>query len=115
MTESYEIDIYATETGKEPFVEWEDSLDIQTLAKIETRFARIRHGGNLGDYKVVGDGVFELRFDFGPGYRIYFGFAKEKKRLIILLVGGSKKQQSKDIKKAKEYWQDHLDRQRRKI
>lgn len=114
MTDGYEIDIYATETGKEPFVEWEDSLDVQTLARIEARFARIRQGGNLGDYDTVNDGVFELRFHFGPGYRVYFGFAKEKKQLIILLAGGTKKHQSKDIMKAQEYWQDHLSRQRRK-
>jgi len=114
MTEGYEIDIYATETGKEPFVEWEDSLDVQTIAKIEARLARIRSGGNLGDYNTVNDGVFELRFDFGPGYRVYFGFGKNKKQLIILLAGGSKRHQSKDIKKAKEYWHNHLSRDRRK-
>ena len=69
--------------------------------------ARIRNG-NLGDYDTVHEGVFEFRLDIGPGYRIYFGFGKGRKSLIILLVGGPKRSQSKDIKKAKEYWQSYL-------
>lgn len=64
--------------------------------------------GNLGDFKSVGNGVYELRFDFGPGYRIYFGFDKKKNKLIILLAGGSKRTQVKDITKAKQYWREHL-------
>jgi putative addiction module killer protein len=59
-----------------------------------------------GDYKSVGDGVFELRFSFGAGYRVYFGEVGDT--LVILLCGGSKKTQPKDIAKAKEYWQAYL-------
>ena len=54
----------------------------------------------------MGDGVFELKLDFGPGYRVYFGF--EGDVLLILLVGGNKGGQQKDIDKAIAYWRDHL-------
>jgi putative addiction module killer protein len=62
--------------------------------------------GNLGDYKSVGDGVMELRFDFGPGYRTYFGM--EGKTLVLLLIGGDKGTQRKDIKRAQELWSEYL-------
>ena len=61
--------------------------------------------GYYGDYKSVGDGVFELRFFFGPGYRIYF--AEEDDTIVILLCGGDKSTQAKDIEKAKEYLKDY--------
>jgi putative addiction module killer protein len=56
--------------------------------------------GNLGDHKSVGDGVFEMRIDYGPGYRLYF--ARSGGVVIILLIGGDKSSQVKDIKKAKQ-------------
>jgi putative addiction module killer protein len=104
----YDIEIYRTATNREPYTEWETSLDRQIRARIDARLARIRFTGNLGDFKSVHDGVFELRFDFGPGYRVYFGFDQMKSKLIILLAGGSKRHQAQDIAKAKEYWRDHL-------
>ena len=66
--------------------------------------------GNFGDIKPVGDGVFERRIDFGPGYRIYFG--REGKALVILLVGGAKKRQQRDIDRAKAYWGEYRRRKR---
>jgi len=56
--------------------------------------------GNLGDHKSLGEGVFEMRINYGPGYRLYF--TRSKGVVIILLVGGDKSSQSKDIKKAKQ-------------
>jgi putative addiction module killer protein len=106
----YEIDIYRTGTSREPYTDWEISLDRQVRTRIDARLARIRLTGNLGDFKSVSDGVYELRFDFGPGYRVYFGFDKVENKLIILLAGGSKRNQPKDIAKAKEYWRDYLSR-----
>lgn len=106
MTKPYEIGIYRTDTGKEPYTEWEESLDKASMARIDARLARIREAGNVGTCEPVGEGVFELKFDFGPGYRIYFGL--EKDTFMILLLGGSKKGQQRDINKSKEYWKDHL-------
>jgi putative addiction module killer protein len=73
--------------------------DIRAKAKILVRLKRAELG-NLGDHKFVGDRVFEMRIDYGPGYRLYF--ARSKGIVIILLVGGDKSSQSKDIKKAKQ-------------
>jgi putative addiction module killer protein len=61
--------------------------------------------GLLGDWKLVGDVVFELRIDVGPGFRIYYG--QDGKLLILLLCGGDKRTQTKDIEYAKTYWKDY--------
>lgn len=58
--------------------------------------------GNTSNVKSLGDGVFELKIDFGPGYRIYFSY--ESNAIIILLGGGTKQRQQDDIKQAKERW-----------
>jgi len=101
----YEIDYYKTEDGTAPFREWlEDLRDITGRAKIRVRIDRARLG-NLGDHKQLADGVWELRLDFGPGYRVYF--AKEENRLILLLIGGDKNTQKRDIAQATDYLQDH--------
>jgi len=73
-------------------------------AKIAIRLDRLR-AGNFGDSKSVGDGVLELRLDYGPGYRIYLG--QDNETLVILLCGGDKSSQIKDITKAKDYWTDY--------
>lgn len=64
--------------------------------------------GNFGDCKPVGEGVFELRFHFGPGYRVYYGSYQQT--IVVLLWGGDKKAQSRDVKRAQEYWKDFLRR-----
>ena len=69
-------------------------------SRINLRIRRIALTGNLGDHKPVGDGVYELRIDYGPGYRMYF--AQRGKEIILLLIGGDKSSQQRDIKKAKE-------------
>ena len=61
--------------------------------------------GLFGDNRPVGEGVTELKLDFGPGYRVYFG--KEGSRVVILLCGGNKSSQQKDIKHAIELWKDY--------
>ena len=74
-----------------------DGLD---KARILRRLERIRDTGDLGDQSSVGDCVFELRFFFGPGYRVYF--TKQGEKIIILLIGGDKDTQDRDIEKAKQ-------------
>lgn len=82
------------------FAVWLKGLrDQKAKARINVRLGRIA-GGNLGDHRSVGEGVHELRFDFGPGYRVYF--VRRGDAVIILLAGGSKATQSRDIVRAKQ-------------
>lgn len=89
------------DSDREPFSEWLDELDIKTQSIIYTRLDRIIVG-NFGDCKSLGDGIWELRITYGPGYRIYFG--KKGQQLVVLLAGGDKGSQSRDIAKARRYW-----------
>ena len=96
---------YETENGRCPFSEWLDGLKyIAARAIIRKRLNRIRMG-NFGNTRSVGEGVFELKIDFGPAYRAYYGLDGDT--LVVLLCGGDKGSQDKDIQKAKEYWQDY--------
>lgn len=80
------------------FVQWLDGLrDIQARARIQARIERLATG-NPGDVEPVGEGVSELRINYGPGYRVYF--KKRGRELVILLAGGNKNTQAKDIKAA---------------
>jgi len=82
----------------EVFVQWLDGLrDIQARARVQARIERLA-AGNPGDVEPVGEGVSELRINYGPGYRVYF--KKRGRELIILLAGGNKSTQAKDIKAA---------------
>ncbi len=82
----------------EDFSKWLYGLrDLRTRARIQARIDRLEQG-NAGDAKPVGEGVSEMRIDYGPGYRLYF--IRRGAELIILLAGGDKSSQSKDIRKA---------------
>jgi len=84
----------------EEFSKWFEKLKDKTArAKIAIRIRRISLG-NIGDVKPVGEGISELRLNYGPGYRVYF--AQRGSQLIVLLAGGDKTTQSADIKKAKK-------------
>jgi putative addiction module killer protein len=84
----------------EYFSKWIKSLKDRTARlRIDVRIRRLSLG-NPGDVKPVGEGISELKIDYGPGYRVYF--TRHNKELILLLVGGDKSTQSKDIAKAKE-------------
>lgn len=101
----YTLAYYLTEANKKPFKEWLDGLrDITARQKIRIRLDRVRLG-NLGNNRAVGDGVFELKIDYGPGYRVYY--ALEGKTVVLLLLGGDKSTQGKDIEQAKRYWTNH--------
>jgi putative addiction module killer protein len=109
-SEPVQVQLYIAQNGRTPFEEWLKRLkDRQARAKIQTRIIRLRLG-NMGDAKAVGEGVQELRIDYGPGYRLYFG--QGGSTTVLLLCGGDKGTQAADIKKAKEYWADY--QQRRK-
>lgn len=103
IAEDKEVRLFVNKDGSIPFQKWMKSLkDQKAIEKIEVKIARVR-AGNLGDCKAVGKGVFELRMDYGLGYRIYFG---QRGAQIILLTGGVKKTQSKDVKTAQNYWRE---------
>lgn len=100
-----EIQNYLTAEGRSPYEQWLDSLrDTRARDRIDNRLRRIQLG-NLGDYRSVGEGVFELRIDYGPGYRVYFG--QLGTTIVLLLCGGDKSTQAQDIRKAQEYWRDY--------
>ena len=102
----YKLTILETNEGEKPFIDWLDKLDIKTQARINNRLSRIKIG-SFGDFKSVGDKVFELRFFFGSGYRIYYCIIEEK--IVLILSGGNKDNQSRDIEKAKKLWATYLE------
>ena len=82
----------------ETFTRWLDGLrDVRARARVQVRIERLA-AGNAGDVEPVGEGVSELRIDYGPGYRVYF--KKHGREVVILLAGGDKRTQSADIKTA---------------
>ncbi|MBI4685229.1 MAG: type II toxin-antitoxin system RelE/ParE family toxin [Nitrospirae bacterium] len=98
----FTLEYYIAENGKIPFKKWlENVKDIHARAKIRVALDRVRMG-NFGHARSVGEGVHELKIDYGPGYRVYYALAGDE--IILLLLGGDKASQSKDIVRAKEYW-----------
>lgn len=96
---------YRDPAGEEPFTNWLHGLrDPRTRRRILQRLFRLENG-YFGDCYPVGDGVSELRFFFGPGYRIYFG--QEGGIIVVLLCGGDKSSQRHDISQAKRYWKEY--------
>lgn len=103
-----EIQRYIKPDGKIPFDQWFNSLrDANAKSRIDLRISRVSIG-NLGDYRSLGEGVYELRIYYGPGYRVYFG--QIGTTIVLLLCGGDKSTQSEDIQIAKEYWNDYRNR-----
>ena len=92
---------YCDDKGRSPFETWFKRINAQAAAKVTTALVRLE-GGNTSNVKSLGAGVNELKIDFGPGYRVYFGYDGPK--VVILLAGGTKKRQDKDIVIAKKRW-----------
>ena len=104
------LQAYRTSNGRESFTEWLISIhDRNTRNRIERRLDRLR-SGNFGDYRSVGVAVFELRFSFDAGYRIYFGEVDDT--IVLLLCGGDKSSQERDIERAKRYWLSYKETRR---
>ena len=99
-----EVVAFRARDGQVPFEDWLNDLkDKRAVARVLARLARVRLG-NLGDCKPVGEGVSELRVDYGPGYRVYFG--QKGRTLVVLLCGGDKRTQDRDIRLARQFWRE---------
>ena len=98
---------YQDPDGKVPYTEWIIKLrkrDPRVAAKIDTRVDRAE-SGNFGDYRFEREGVWELKIDYGPGYRVYY--ALDGDRIILLLIGGDKSSQKQDLAKAVKFWREY--------
>jgi putative addiction module killer protein len=96
---------YVTESGNDVVGEWLTELrDARTRAKVAVRIARLA-AGNFSDCRPLRAGVWELRINWGPGYRLYYAMVGQT--CVLLLCGGDKRRQSADIKRAVEYWNDY--------
>jgi len=104
----HQIRHYVTRAGRDVFDDWLTRLaDRRAQAKIATRLNRLALG-NFGDSKPLGLGLFELRVDWGPGYRVYYAIIG--KECVLLLCAGDKRKQSADIRRALQYLQDYKER-----
>jgi putative addiction module killer protein len=100
---TYEIRAYV-EGGKSPFADWFSDLDASDAVRVDRMIRRLE-AGNFSAAKALQGGVSELRLDFGPGYRVYYGM--DGKTLVILLSGGDKGSQRRDIKTAVDRWKNY--------
>ena len=109
-THPRQLQFYRMLNGREPFTEWYATIQNRDdRNRIQKRLHRLEDG-NFGDCRSVGTGVFELRFHFGAGYRIYFG--EVENTIVLLLCGGDKSSQTRDIERAKDYWSQYKRTQR---
>jgi putative addiction module killer protein len=105
IVEPKQLVFYADDNGNEPFQLWlEDLQDVRNRRRILSRLMRVQQG-NYGDVEPIGEGLSELRFFFGSGYRVYFG--EDADNIVVILCGGDKDSQSQDIDNAKAYWQEY--------
>ncbi|MCH9644101.1 MAG: type II toxin-antitoxin system RelE/ParE family toxin [Gammaproteobacteria bacterium] len=101
-----ELVFYRTPRGKVPLRKWLEKInDMQASARIRKRLRRMERGV-YGDCKHLREGVWELRIDEGPGYRIYFAELRVK-MVVLLLSGGTKRTQKKDITHAIKYFKNY--------
>ena len=103
-TNLFELRRYRTTDGKVPVSEWLNKLDTKTGGRIRAYIERIKTG-NFGHTRSVGEGVSELKINFGPGYRIYY--LHDGASVVVLLCGGDKSSQQKDIRLAQHYATDY--------
>lgn len=104
-----EIRQYVDRLGHNSFERWFENLDGITRARIAVALERLANG-NFSVAKGLGSGISELRLDFGPGYRVYFG--RDGETIVILLGGGTKKRQQPDIEAARNLWREYKQQKR---
>ena len=106
---AFTLQKFVLASGRIPFDDWLASLSPVIRARVYANLARLE-AGNLGNVKPLADadGVLELRMFFGPGYRAYLG--RDGTSLVILLCGGDKSSQTRDVARAKSFWQDYKTR-----
>ena len=103
-----EIRHFVTPAGVDVFDDWLTELaDARAQAKIATRINRLA-AGNFGDCKSLRQGLYELRVDWGPGYRVYYALIG--KACLLLLCGGDQRKQAADIERSLEYLRDYKER-----
>ena len=101
----YSVEYYVDRSGRVVVDAWLDRLaDARAVARIITRIERLKRGA-WGDCRPLRQGVWELRIDYGPGYRVYYTRIGES--IVLLLCGGDKRTQRADIDRAVEYFQDY--------
>jgi putative addiction module killer protein len=98
---------YVAPTGRRPFDQWFSALDATAAAKVSDALDRVA-AGHEGNLKPLGGGLHEVKIDFGPGYRVYFG--RIEQAIILLLGGGTKQAQRRDIAHARTRWADYQQR-----
>ena len=99
-----ELRHYTTADGQDLFAQWLDNLrDRHAQARIAARLLRLQNG-NFGECRFVGNGVWEQKIDWGPGYRVYY--AIDGKSVVLLCDGGDKRTQAADIERAIGRWQE---------
>jgi putative addiction module killer protein len=104
----YDVEHYLSPAGRDLFQQWLDGLsDLRCRVAVLRRVDRMADG-NPGDHRFCRDGVWELRVDCGPGYRVYFARASANR--VVPLGGGAKRGQSADIATAAAQWADYRER-----
>lgn len=101
------VEYFKTLSGKEPARDWLTNIKDKLTQAILYKRIRQAGEGQFGKSRNLGDGVWELKIDYGPGYRVYYAIHGDE--LILILMSGSKSTQSADIKKAKTYWMQWKD------
>jgi len=110
MAEEVGLQEYETADGRSPIGRWFGALEATAAAKVTIALTRLA-GGNRSNCSSVGAGVHEVKINFGPGYRVYFGIDQQDR--LILLGGGTKKRQQFDIVTARARWNDYKSRKAR--
>lgn len=104
MSKKIEFTEYLDAKGESPFAKWFDDLEAIPAAKVRVYMTRVELG-NYSNVEPIGEGLSEIKIDFGPGYRVYF--RSEIGFLLLLLGGSTKKDQQKAIKEAKAAWKEY--------